>query len=63
MNCAINIISKTLIAKISCISWGVTTKAFTVFKILNGVLILKNKFMIKSFLILKTRYTKITKFY
>ena len=30
MNWAIKIISKTLIAKISYISWGVTTKAFTV---------------------------------
>ena len=34
MNCAIKIISKTLMTKISHISWGVTTKAFTVIKII-----------------------------
>ena len=32
MNLAMKIISKTLMTKISSISWGVTTKAFTVFQ-------------------------------
>ena len=35
MNWAIKIISKTLMDKISHISWGVTTKAFTVSMSLN----------------------------
>ena len=39
MNWEIKIISKTLMAKISHISWGVTTKAFTVLILIDSLFI------------------------
>ena len=53
MNWAIKIISKTLMTKISHISWGVTTKAFTVywlstFEYLIRVLSITNSFSFRK---------------
>ena len=51
MNWAIKIISKTLMTKISQISWGVTTMAFTVYRYL-----IKNNTQIKNVFLINSVY-------